>query len=233
MRVATLVCAVALSGATLVGAQEDDEIVLPRQMGAINDYAAVLGSARAEIEAHIETIKESFNVQIVILASIYDPFDNAAVYAQRIWESWKLGKRTALLVFVREQTKNAWAFEMRLGEEIRELFQPEQLGRLREGLRYHLERQRIKTALEESVKAIQAMLEGSYGQPPPRAPTGFQLWWVFVLLGGLIGLGGIALGARAFFRNRCPRCGARLRSYRSYRSAPYRSCPSCGYSRRY
>jgi len=235
MRVATLACALALSGAALVCAQEGEEIVLPRQMGAINDYAAVLGSARADLEAHIEAIRENFNVTVVILASIYDPFDDAAVYAQRIWESWKLGKRTVFLVFVKEQMKNAWAFEVRLGEEIRELFQPEQLERVRDGLRYHLERKRIKTALEESVAAVHAMLDGSYGQPPPRGPTGFQLLWVFILLGGLIGLGGIALGVRAFFRNRCPRCGARLRSYRStgHRSAPYRSCPYCGYSRRY
>ena len=230
MRVATLVCAVALSGATLVCAQEDDEIVLPRQMGAINDYAAVLGGARATLEARIKTIKENFNVQLVVLASIYDPFDDAAVYAQRIWESWKLGPRTVLLVFVKEQTKSAWAFALRLGEEVN--FRPEHLARLKQGLEHHLERKRIKTALEESVEAIQAMLEGSYGAPPPRVPTGFQLWWVFVLLGGLIGLGGLALGARAFFRNRCPRCGTRLRSYRSYRNALYYSCPFCGYSRR-
>lgn len=210
-------------------AQEDEEIVLPRQMGAINDYAAVLGSSRADLEAQIETIEQSFNVQLVVLATIYDPFDDAAVYAQRIWESWKLGKRTVLLVFVKEQTKRAWAFELRLGEEIRGLFRPEHLERLEEGLRYHLERQRIKTAMEESVKALQAMLEGSYGQPPLSAPRGVQLSWVFILLGGLIGL--IALGVRAFFRNRCPRCGARLRSYRSSRSAQYRSCPYCGYAR--
>ncbi len=231
MRVAKLVCALVVSGTALVCAQEGEEIVLPRQMGAINDYAAVVGSSRADLEAQIETIKQSFNVQVVILATIYDPFDDAAVYAQRIWESWKLGQRTALLVFVREQTQNAWAFELRLGEEIRGLFRPEHLERLDQGLRYHLERKRIKTAMEESVKALHAMLEGSYGQPPPSAPV--QLSWVFVLVGGLIGLGGIALGVRAFFRNRCPRCGARLRSYRSHRSAPYRSCPYCGYSRRY
>lgn len=235
MRGAALVCAVVFSGATLVCAQEDEEIVLPRQMGTVNDYAAVLGSARADLEAQIETIRENFNVQIVVLASIYDPFDDPALYAQRIWESWKLGKRTVLLAYVKEQTKNAWVFEVRLGEEVRELFRPEHLERLDQGLQHHLERKRIKTAIEESVKAIQAMLEGSYGQPPPRVPTGFQFSWVLVFVGGLIGLGGIALGVWAFFRNRCPRCGARLRSYRStgHRSAQYRSCPYCGYSRRY
>lgn len=235
MRAVHIAFALLWAGARLIWAQEGEEIVLPRQMGAINDYAAVLGSARADLEAQIETIRENFNVQIVVLASIYDPFDDPAVYAQRIWEFWKLGKRTVFLVFVKEQTKDAWAFELRLGEEVRELFQPEQLGRLREGLQYHIERKRIKTALEESVAAVHAMLDGSYGQPPPHAPAGVQLLWVFILLGGLIGLGGIGLGVRAFFRNRCPRCGARLRSYRStgHRSARYRSCPYCGYSRRY
>ncbi len=214
-------------------AQESEEPVLPRQMGAINDYAAVLGSARADLEAQLETIRENFNVQIVVLASIYDPFDDPAIYAQRIWEFWKLGRRTVLVVFVKEQTKNAWAFEFRAGDEVRELFQPEQLSRLRDGLKYHLERKRIKTALEESVRALHAMLDGSYGQPISSATGGFGLVWVLILLGGLVGLSGIALGVRAFVRNRCPRCGTRLRSYRGYRSAPYRSCPFCGYSQRY
>jgi uncharacterized membrane protein YgcG len=226
--------ALALLWAGWVWAQQnEEEIVLPRQMGAINDYAAVLGSARADLEAHIESIRENFNVQIVILATIYDPFDDPAVYAQRIWEFWKLGKRTVLLVFVKEQTKKAWAFALRLGEEVRELFRTEHLERLEQGLQHHLERQRIKTAMEESVKALQAMLDGSYGRPPPRAPTGVQLSWVVMVLGGLIGLGGLALGVRAFFRNRCPRCGARLRRYRATgrRSAQYRSCPYCGYAR--
>ncbi|MCX8103096.1 MAG: TPM domain-containing protein [Candidatus Bipolaricaulota bacterium] len=232
MRLAAIVLTVVL-GTWTVHAQENEEIVLPRQMGAINDYAAVLGGARADLEAQIETIQQNFNVQLVILATIYDPFDDAALYAQRIWESWKLGKRTALLVFVKEQTKKTWDFELRLGEEIRALFRPEHLERLERGLQHHLERQRIKTALEESVKALQAMLEGSYGQPPPSAPAGFQLSWVLILVGGLIGLGSIALGVRAFFKNRCPRCGARLRHYRSMgrRSALYRSCPYCGYAR--
>ena len=233
MRAVTVIVAMLWVGASLVCAQEGEEIVLPRQMGAINDYAAVLGSARADLEAHLETIKQNFNVQLVILATIYDPFDDAAVYTQRVWESWKLGKRTALLVFVKEQTQKRWEFELRLGEEIRELFRPEHLERLERGLQHHLERQRIKTALEESVKALHAMLEGSYGQPPPSAPTGVQLSWVVIVIGGLMGLGGIALGVRAFFRNRCPRCGARLRHYRSTgrRSAQYRSCPYCGYAR--
>lgn len=233
MRAVTVMVAVLWLGAAVVCAQEDEGIVLPRQMGAINDYAAVIGGARADLESQIETIKQSFNVQLVILATIYDPFDNAATYAQQIWESWKLGKRTALLLFVKEQTKRQWEFELRLGEEIRELFRPDYVERMEQGLQHQLERQRIKTAIEESVKALRAMLEGSYGQPPPSAPTGVSFSWVVIVVGGLIGLGGIALGMRAFFRNRCPRCGARLRQYRAIgrRSVQYRSCPYCGYAR--
>lgn len=218
-------------GAVLVRAQ--DEIVLPRQMGRINDYAAVLGSARANLEAQLDAIARAFNVQVVILATIYDPFDDASVYAGRIWESWGLGKRTVLLVFVREQTKNQWVFELRLGEEIRGLLRPEHLEQMRQGLRYHLERKRIKTALEDSVAALQAMLEGSYGRPPPSVSEGIQWSWVVILVGGLVGLGGAALLMRALLGNRCPRCGARLRSYRATgrRSTQYRSCPFCGYAR--
>ncbi len=234
MRVANLVCALVLSGAALVSAQDDEEIVLPRQMGAINDYAAVLGSARTELEARLETIKENFNVRIIILASIYDPFDNASLYAQKIWESWKLGNDTVLLVFVKEQTLNRWEFELRLGNALRERFLEEHLERMRAGLKYHVERQRIKTAMEESVNALQAMLEGSYGQPPPSVSGGRLFLWIWVIA-GLLGLGGIALGVRAFLRSHCPRCGARMRSYNTYNRqgarVAYRSCPRCGYSR--
>ncbi len=217
----------------LLHAQDDEEIVLPRQMGAINDYAAALGGARAELEEQLESIRENFNVQFVILATVYDPYDNAAIYAQRIWESWKLGKGTVLLVFVKEQTENRWVFEIRLSDDIRGRFLAEHLERMRGGLKYHLERQRIKTAIEESVRALQAMLEGSYGQPPPSVSGGRSLWIWMVL--GLIGLGGVAFGVRALFRNRCPRCGARMRLYQTYTRqgarAAYRSCPRCGYSR--
>lgn len=212
---------------------QDEEVVLPRPMGAINDYAAVLGGARAELEAQIETIREQFNVRLVILASIYDPFDDAALYTQKIWESWKLGDDTVLLVFVKEQTKGVWAFELRLGKNLRERLLPEHLERMRAGLAYHLERKRIKTAIEESVRALQAMLEGSYGQPPPQVSRGQPLWlWV---MAGVLGLGGIALGVRAVVRSFCPRCGARMRSYHTYSRqglrVAYRSCPRCGYSR--
>lgn len=217
-----------------VSSAQDEEIVLPRQMGAINDYAAVLGSARAELEAHIQTIKESFNVQIVILASIYDPFDNAALYAQKIWEFWKLGNDTVLLVFVKEQTLNRWAFAVRLGPAVQGRLREEDLARMQKGLTYHLERKHIKTAMEESVRALQAMLEGSYGQPPPRRSGGRLSWWIWMGV-GLLGLGGLALGIRALVRNYCPRCGARLRSYHTYSRqgvrVAYRSCPRCGYSR--
>ncbi len=213
---------------------QDEEIVLPRQMGAINDYAAVLGSAREGLETHIETIRENFHVRIVILASIYDPFDNASLYAQKIWESWKLGPDTVLLVFVKEQTKGTWEFELRLGNDVRERFHTEHLERMRAGLKYHLERQRIKTALEESVNALHAMLEGSYGQPPPSVSGGRLFFWIWVLA-GLLGLGGIALGVRALLRSHCPRCGTRMRSYNTYNRqgarVVYRSCPRCGYSR--
>jgi predicted RNA-binding Zn-ribbon protein involved in translation (DUF1610 family) len=218
-------------------AQDDEEntVVLPRQMGAINDYAAVLGGGRTELETQLQTIQQNFDVQLIILATIYDPFDNAQMYAQRVWDFWKLGKRTALLVFAKEQLNNQWVFEPRLSEDIRTLFRPEHLERLDRGLRHHLERQRIKTAMEESVKALQAMLDGSYGQPPPSLPA-FQLSWVFITVGGLMGLGIVVLSLRAFLRNRCPRCGARLHSYRTTGNrrgvrTEYRSCPHCGYSK--
>jgi uncharacterized membrane protein YgcG len=240
MRAVGLIFAVVIVWVAFVVAQEDEEstVVLPRQMGTINDYAAVLGSQRAELETQLKTIQQNFDVHLVILATIFDPFDNAQLYAQRIWEFWKLGERTALLVFVKEQVKNQWVFALRLSPDLQGLFRPEHLERLEQGLRHHLERRRIKTAMEESVEALQAMLDGSYGQSPPSLPAiSFQLSWVVIALGGLIGLGGVALGLRAFLRNRCLRCGARLRSYRTtaYRRRgtrmEYRSCPYCGYSK--
>jgi uncharacterized membrane protein YgcG len=164
--------ALALAVVSIAMAQEPQEIVLPRPMGAINDYAAVLGGARQSLEEELQTIKENFHVQIVILATIYDPYDDPPRYAQEIWGFWKLGKDTVLLVFVKEQTKNQWAFALRLGDEVRERFSSADLERMQSGLSYLLERRRVKTAIEESVKALRAMLEGSYGQPPPASLGG-------------------------------------------------------------
>jgi uncharacterized membrane protein YgcG len=226
--------ALALAVVSIAMAQEPEEIVLPRPMGAINDYAAVLGGARQSLEEELQTIKENFHVQIVILATIYDPYDDPPRYAQEIWGFWKLGKDTVLLVFVKEQTKNQWAFALRLGDEVRERFSSADLERMQSGLSYLLERRRVKTAIEESVKALRAMLEGSYGQPPPSVSGGRLLVWLWVVV-GLAGLGGVALGVRALLQGRCPRCGARMRVYHTYSRQgariAYRSCPRCGYSR--
>jgi uncharacterized membrane protein YgcG len=226
--------ALALAVVSIAMAQEPEEIVLPRPMGAINDYAAVLGGARQSLEEELQTIKENFHVQIVILATIYDPYDDPPRYAQEIWGFWKLGKDTMLLVFVKEQTKNQWAFALRLGDEVRERFSSADLERMQSGLSYLLERRRVKTAIEESVKALRAMLEGSYGQPPPSVSGGRLLVWLWVVV-GLAGLGGVALGVRALLQGRCPRCGARMRVYHTYSRQgariAYRSCPRCGYSR--
>jgi uncharacterized membrane protein YgcG len=226
--------ALALVAVSIAMAQEPEEIVLPRPMGAINDYAAVLGGARQSLEEELQTIKENFHVQIVILATIYDPYDDPPRYAQEIWGFWKLGKDTVLLVFVKEQTKNQWAFALRLGDKVRERFSSADLERMQSGLSYLLERRRVKTAIEESVKALRAMLEGSYGQPPPSVSGGRLLVWLWVVV-GLAGLGGVALGVRALLQGRCPRCGARMRVYHTYSRQgariAYRSCPRCGYSR--
>jgi uncharacterized membrane protein YgcG len=226
--------ALALAVVSIAMAQEPEEIVLPRPMGAINDYAAVLGGARQSLEEELQTIKENFHVQIVILATIYDPYDDPPRYAQEIWGFWKLGKDTVLLVFVKEQTKNQWAFALRLGDEVRERFSSADLERMQSGLSYLLERRRVKTAIEESVKALRAMLEGSYGQPPPSVSGVRLLVWLWVVV-GLAGLGGVALGVRALLQGRCPRCGARMRVYHTYSRQgariAYRSCPRCGYSR--
>lgn len=224
-----------LCTATLTLAQEGEEIILPRQMGAINDYAAVLGNARQNLEDSLETIKQDFDVQVVVLATIFDPLDNPRIYTQKIWDFWKLSGRTVLLVFVKEQTQNQWVFELRVGEELRPDFQADHLERLRRGLAHHLERKRIKTAIEEAVTALHAMLDGSYGHPPPSAPA-IGIAWVLLIVGSLLGLGGMVLGLRVFLKSRCPRCGARLRSYRTTSSRrgsriEYRSCPRCGYAR--
>lgn len=217
---------------TVMGAQPDDEIVLPRQMGAINDYAAVVGPARSALQAQIDEIKKSFDVQIVILATIYDPYDDPTRFAQGIWESWKLKERTALLLFTKERP-DRWVFELKLGEALRLSLRPEHLERLRQGLKIHLERRRVQTAIEESVAALQAMLDGSYGQPPPAPRWDFDFAWLWVVLGLLLLLG-VLWGARAFLKTLCPRCGTRMRTYRSYgtrSSVSYRSCPRCGYAR--
>ncbi|MCS6937165.1 MAG: TPM domain-containing protein [Candidatus Bipolaricaulota bacterium] len=213
-------------------AQPEEEIVLPRQMGAINDYAAVIGPARAALQTQLDEIKKNFDVEIVILATIYDPYDDPQRFAQSIWESWGLGERTALLLFTKERPER-WVFELKLGEALRLSLRPEHLERLRQGLRAHLERRRVQTAIEESVVALHAMLDGSYGQPPPAPRFEFDFAWLWIALGALL-LVSVFVGARTFLRALCPRCGSRMRTYHGYGTRSwitYRSCPRCGYAR--
>lgn len=214
------------------GAQEE-EIVLPRQMGAINDYAAVLGAGRPALQTEIDAIKQNFDVQLVILATVFDPFDDAPRFAQSVWESWQLGERAALLLFTKERAER-WVFALRLGESLRNTIRPEHIDRLQRGLKAHLERRRIQTAMEEAVTALHAMLDGSYGQPPPAPHWEFDLGWLWIVLGIALALG-LVFWARVWLKNLCPRCGVRMRAYRSYGrgagGAAYRSCPRCGYAR--
>ncbi len=233
MRALWLLGALGVLLAMGAGAQEE-EIVLPRQMGAINDYAAILSAAgRTALQKEIDQIKQNFDVQLVLLATIFDPFDDAPRFAQSIWESWQLGERTALLLFTKERAER-WVFALRLGEALRNTIRLEHIDRLQQGLKAHLERRRVQTAMEEAVTALHAMLDGSYGQPPPAPHWEFELGWLWGVLLIMLLLG-LVFTVRVFLKNLCPRCGIRMRTYHSYgrRNAPaaYRSCPRCGYAR--
>ncbi|MFB6285554.1 MAG: TPM domain-containing protein, partial [Candidatus Bipolaricaulia bacterium] len=100
--------------ALLTGAANGQEdISLPQQMGAINDYAASLGrQTREHLQSQVERLSSEANVDLAVLISLIDPFSDPARYAEAIWRQWDLGsKRSVLLVVVRE-AETRWAFRV-------------------------------------------------------------------------------------------------------------------------
>jgi predicted RNA-binding Zn-ribbon protein involved in translation (DUF1610 family)/uncharacterized membrane protein YgcG len=192
------------------------EIGLPKQMGDINDYGGVFGGNRKKLQGIIDDLK-GFGVNLVVLISLRDPYNDPALYAAKVMEEWGLDERTVFVVFVREE--EGWSFVIKIGSGL-EL----ELGKIN-----HLERLvkegRIREGVEETAGHISAIIKGEYKE---------QDSGLFAFYGlAVLAVAGIFLAAWRFLRF-CPHCGRRMRVRESNpfgeRHLIYR-CFNCGYSK--
>ena len=216
---------------------------LPDRMGFINDYAnQISGSQQMLLEERLSKLKEEFGVEIVILTSIVDPFDEVATYAGRIIDAWQLGEKSILLVFARTGV-DKWSYEFYLGREATGLFQNAEgkIEKLKSKLDFLVKRKSIKAAIQDTIDGLEDLLRAKDQANATQQESGFgfsfpSLNGVGYALLGIVGVLGLVFGVRSVLRKLCPRCGRRLRDYRgparSYRrSGTYLSCPNCGYGR--
>ena len=211
-----------------------DEISLPQQMGAINDYAASLGrQTREHLQSQIDRLNDGANVDLAVLVSLIDPFGDSARYAEAIWSEWDMAsERAVLLVYVRE-AENRWVFRARASSDLSDQLSELRLGEARSAIDAALADRDVADAVRIGVDALAEKWapatpapadESSGTNDSPSAATtapsassveGGRPWWralwVWILGGALVVLTLLAVVIWALLTWFCPRCGSRLR----------------------
>ncbi len=254
-----LSCSVILLIVVSSHAEEEAPPPLPKAMGAINDYAAVLGKeSREQLQTWINELKTKSKINVVLLITLLDPYSDPPTLTQKIWEAWKLGgEPTIFLLFVREADR--WAFDWKFTQDLAPRLVDLSLGgELIRSMQALLNERRVGTAAMQAVERLKATLielETPESQPQaqeepslpapanvPRSFVGSPAFWSIV--GGAAGIAVIAGLIWFALTWLCPGCGGRLSrgstrtfgpsySLRSRRRRGERVyyCRRCGYLR--
>ncbi len=91
---------------------------LPQKTGAINDYAALLGSeGRKGLEELVESLQTGAGIRVTLLFSRLDPYSNPALFADALWVAWQLeAEKSLFLLFVVEET--SWKFHWKASPDL-------------------------------------------------------------------------------------------------------------------
>jgi uncharacterized membrane protein YgcG len=194
-----------------------DEPPLPQPIGAINDYAAILGrESRQQLQSWIDELKAKREINVVLLITLIDPYSDPPALMEKIWESWKLGaEQTIFLLLVREA--DLWFFQAKASPD---LALPD--SEYRRSIQRLLDERRVGTAAMRAVEHLKnALLEPETPEPhpeivdsqspettlPQRSPSflGSPLFWSIGAGFGLIA--SVIWWALLWL---CPGCGSRL-----------------------
>lgn len=237
-------------------AEEPAPPPLPKAMGAINDYAAALGrESRQQLQGWIDELKAKSKLSVFLLITLLDPYSDPPTFSQKLWESWKLGtERTILLLLVKET--DHWIFHWKSSPDLA-LPLADLSGDSHRSIQGLLGQRRVGTAAVQAVGRLRELFvepEAPKPQESPEQPLpapssprssfiGSPTFWY--ALGGLVGVGVIAVLVGLARVRICPRCGGRMSrrsSTQSFRSSYARrtrrktrervySCLRCGYQR--
>lgn len=201
---------------------------LPRPIGQLSDYGNVLDRhGRDKVNSLIETAKARYGIEVYILASWEDPFNDLDRYAVEVLNYWGIASgNTLLAVFMK--TGRDWDVRVLSGTMLASSHR--ELARyVRESISDLVAHQRIREAMEAIFPAIDRNLAGAVqGATSSRGNTGRIILVIFVIF--------LLAGAAFFAHSRiCPRCGHILRVRRTRglyggEDVVY-YCPHCRYTR--
>lgn len=202
---------------------------LPKPVGPVSDYGSVLDRhGREDILARIEQAKAKYGIDVWILASWDDPFDQVDRYASAVLQAWGLGQgKTLLAVFVK--TKQDWSVSIVAGQATASAH-PDLAATLRNGVASLVSHRRIQEAMTQLFVLLDRALAPT-PIPRPRGPSGNVGRFIFVALGVGAAFGLMVLALRRI----CPRCGRILRLGKRHSVSTYGRrvyfCRRCGYTR--
>ncbi len=200
---------------------------LPRPIGQLSDYGNVLDRhGRDRINSLIQTAKARYGIDVYILASWEDPFNDLDRYAVELLNYWGIAAgRTMLVVFMR--TGRDWDVRVLCGTALAASHRG-LAGYVRESISNLVAHRRIREAMEAIFPAIDRSLAGAVpGATRPQRST----VRIVLVLSVLLFLAGAALLAH---RRICPRCGHILRVRRTsglYGEDVVYYCRHCHYTR--
>jgi len=203
---------------------------LPRSIGSVSDYGAVLDRhGRDRLNAQIDALDADFGVNVLLLATWENPLPSIDAFADALLASWGLEAQGPTLLAVFLKTEDAWTHALVATHSF-----PLQasLPDLSAGLQDLVDHGRIEEAMVHLLERVRDALGGiaSAASTETAAPTA-RTWLIPVVLAS------IAATIWIIHHRVCPRCGRILRLQRgswfggaASTDAVY-FCRSCGFRR--
>ena len=222
-------CLAGLLFLALAAAPSGSAWCLPQPIGPLSDYGSVLDRhGKEQIQTLIGQAKASWGIDVWILASWENPYDDAQRYASSVLQAWGLSKgKTLLAAFVK--TGKDWSVGVVAGQATTSAH-PGLADAVRRGAASLVSHGQIPEAMARLFVTLDRELTPAAATSRPGRATGKTLAIVLSCAAGL----GLVLFA---LRRVCPRCGRILalsgrRSSTTYgRERRVYYCRRCGYTR--
>lgn len=203
---------------------------LPLPIGPLNDYGNVLDRhGREKINGLIDDARARYGIEVSILASWENPYDDMERYTYEILDYWGLAAGNSLLaVFLKEGRD--WKVQVVGGEKMRKTY-PDLAYRLQSGINDLVKHRRVAEAMVALFSQLDKEMGPNRSDDEPKGGTSNRGLYIVLLVVGMA-------GAVVFVSRRvCPRCGRLLHRRTRTGIGLYQQsevvyyCRHCGYTR--
>jgi uncharacterized membrane protein YgcG len=204
---------------------------LPRPIGQLCDYGNVLDRhGRERINALIEEAKSRSAIEVTILASWENPYEDIDRYSYALLDAWDLSRGKTLFAIFLKEGRN-WQVRVLPGDQTVVAY-PGLAASIEAGITDLVEHRRIEEAMVKFFSLLSVWISPTGDAAAPATDRS-----ITALLSGLVVL--VVLVTAVFFTSRriCPRCGHLLRVREDRAFGPRGThdviyyCRRCGYSR--